>query len=198
MLIGAHVSTAGGLARAVERGVECILKTQVVVGGRPAAWGAQHDEVTLAPAPARKFEPVSLSGGESVGIVRFLMSVENPDARVSEAVEGAVEWFRKTRLTGVRWVERRDPSKPSGFERKAVSDPAAPPIWARFYEIGTNRPVFVGRDGVVRYNVMEIDGERRNGYSWYVEEPAELLEKDYPAWQKKWRRPADASSQARP
>ena len=172
---------------AVERGVELILKTQVVVNGRRAVWGAQHDAETLAPAPARKFEPASLSAGESVGIVRFLMSLENPGARVAESIESAVEWFRKSQINGLRWVERRDPSKPGGYARAAISDPKAPPVWARFYEIGTNRPVFAGRDGVVRYSVAEIDEERRNGYSWYVEEPAELLDKDYPAWRKKWR-----------
>ena len=63
-------------ANAVEKGIECILKTQVIVNGRRTVWCAQHDEVTLAPAPARKFEVVSLSGGESVGIVRFLMSIK--------------------------------------------------------------------------------------------------------------------------
>jgi len=171
--------------RAVEKGVELILKAQVVVGGRKTVWGAQHDETTLAPAPARKFEPASLSAGESVGVVRFLMSVERPDARVVEAVEAAVEWFRQTQVRGLRWVERRDPKLPGGYAREAVADPQAPPVWARFYEIGTNRPVFAGRDGVVKYSVAEIDEERRNGYGWYVEEPAELLEKDYPAWRSK-------------
>jgi PelA/Pel-15E family pectate lyase len=173
--------------KAVAKGVELILKTQVVIGGKRTIWGAQHDEVTLAPAPARKFEPASLSAGESVGIVRFLMAIESPDARIIEAVESAIAWFRNSQVCGLRWVERRDASKPGGYARSAVSDPKAPPIWARFYEIGTNRPVFAGRDGVVRYSVNEIDEERRNGYGWYVEEPAELLEKDYPAWRKKLR-----------
>jgi PelA/Pel-15E family pectate lyase len=171
--------------KAVERGVECILKTQVVVKGQKTAWGAQHDVVTLAPAPARKFEPVSLASRESVGVTRFLMGLERPDARVVEAVEAAVAWFRATQVSGVRWVERRDPSVPGGFERTAVSDKEAPPIWARFYEIGTNRPVFEGRDGVVRYSVMEIEAERRNGYGWYTEEPLKLLKREYPAWQKR-------------
>jgi PelA/Pel-15E family pectate lyase len=170
--------------RAVGRGVECILKTQVRVEGRLTAWGAQHDEVTLAPAPARKFEPVSLASKESVGVTRFLMGVERPDPRVVEAVESAIAWFRAAQVSGLRWVERRDPSQPGGFERTAVKDPEAPPIWARFYEIGTNRPVFEGRDQIVRYSVMEIEPERRNGYGWYTEEPAKLLNKDYPAWQK--------------
>ncbi len=172
-------------AKAVERGVECILKTQVLVEGKRTVWAAQYDEVTLEPAAARRFEPVSLTGHESVGVVRFLMGYERQDARVREAVESAVEWFRAAKVSGVRWVERRDPSKPGGFERAAVRDPKAPPIWGRFYEIGTNRPIFIGRDAVIHYDVSEIEEERRNGYRWYTEEPAELLEKDYPAWQKK-------------
>jgi PelA/Pel-15E family pectate lyase len=171
--------------KAVERGVDCILKTQVVVRGKKTAWGAQHDEVTLAPAPARKFEPVSLASRESVGITRFLMSVERPDARIIEAVESAVAWFRASQVSGVRWVERRDTTVPGGFERTAVADKDAPPIWARFYEIGTDRPVFEGRDGVVRYSVTEIEAERRNGYGWYTEEPLKLLNREYPAWQKR-------------
>ena len=171
--------------KAVERGVECILKTQVVVGGKRTVWGAQHDAVTLAPAPARKFEPVALASKESAGITRFLMGIDNPDARVVEAVESAVAWFKATQVSGIRWVERRDPAQPGGYERVAVADKEAPPIWARFYEIGTNRPVFEGRDGVVRYSVMEIEAERRNGYGWYTEEPLRLLNKDYPAWQKR-------------
>ena len=55
-------------------------------------------------------------------------------------------------------------------------------MWARFYEMGTNRLIFVGRDGVVKYNIGEIDEERRNGYRWYVDDAATLLNTDYPAW----------------
>ena len=74
------------------------------------------------------------------------------------------------------------------MDRVVVQDPAAPPLWARFYEIGTDRPVFEGRDQVVRYSVAEIEPERRNGYRWYTDEPSKLLNEDYPAWRKKWRR----------
>jgi PelA/Pel-15E family pectate lyase len=171
--------------RAVARGVECILKTQVVVNGKLTIWGAQHDEVTFKPAPARKFEPVSLASKESVGITRFLMSVERPDERVVKAVDSAVEWFKSAQLSGIRWIEKRDPKQPGGFERTVVADAAAPPLWARFYEIGTNRPVFEGRDNVVRYSVMEIEPERRNGYGWYTDTPSKLIEKDYPKWRKR-------------
>ena len=174
--------------KAVERGVECILKTQVKVNGKLTAWGAQHDVETFAPAPARKFEPVSLASRESVGVTRFLMGVERPDARVVASVEAAVEWFRSAQLSGIRWVEREDKSVEGGVERTVVKDPQAPPLWARFYEIGTNRPVFEGRDGVVRYSVLEIEAERRNGYGWYTEEPNKLLNREYPAWQKRLKK----------
>ena len=35
------------------------------------------------------------------------------------------------------------------------------------YEIGTNRPVFCGRDGVVKYSIWEIDPAFRARYAWY-------------------------------
>ncbi|HEX7318264.1 MAG TPA: pectate lyase [Pyrinomonadaceae bacterium] len=174
--------------KAVERGVECILKTQVKVNGKLTVWGAQHDVTTLAPAPARKFEPVSLASRESVAVTRFLMGVERPDARVSEAIEAALAWFNATQLSGIRWIEKEDKSQPGGFERTVVKDPQAPPLWARFYEIGTNRPIFEGRDGIVRYSVLEIEAERRNGYGWYTVEPSKLINKDYPAWRKRINR----------
>jgi PelA/Pel-15E family pectate lyase len=168
-------------AAAVTRGVDCILRCQVVIDGKKTAWCAQHDEHTFAPAPARKFEPATLSGLESVGLVRFLMSVE-PTAGVVAAVEAAVAWFEAVKITGLRYDQVPDPSLPKGFDTAVASDPAAPPLWARFYELGTNRPVFTGRDGIVRYRLDEIEAERRGGYAWYVTAPEKLLNKDYPAW----------------
>lgn len=169
----------------VAKGIECILKTQIVVNGQRTVWCAQHDEVTLAPAPARAYEHASLSGSESVGIVRFLMGVERPDARIVEAVESAVAWFKQSKLSGIKVVEKRDASLPNGFDRVVVEDASAGPLWARFYEIGANRPIFSGRDSVIKYSLAEIEHERRTGYGWYTNAPAGLLEKDYPAWRKK-------------
>ena len=62
-----------------------------------------------------------------------------------------------------------------------------PPTWARFYEIGTNKPIFCDRDGVAKHKLDEIGYERRNGYSWLNYWPQRLLERDYPAWQRKVR-----------
>ena len=180
-----------GALRALSRdafaaGIRCIVASQVLVDGVPTAWCAQHDEVTLAPRPARKFEPVSLSGSESVGLVELLMRVEKPGPDVVAAVDAAVAWLSAVALRGLR-VERRTAADGS-TDTVAVPDPSAPPLWARFYEIGTNRPLFTGRDAVVRYRLDEIERERRVGYAWYVTRPARLLEKDYPAWKAKLAR----------
>jgi PelA/Pel-15E family pectate lyase len=169
-------------AAAVEQGIECILKCQYVREGVRTIWCAQHDEQTFAPAWARKFEPPSLASAESVGIVRFLMSIDSPSPDIVAAIDGAMAWFEKTKITGLR-VEVVN--VPGGRDRVATPDPAAPPVWARFYELATDRPVFMGRDSVVHYKLEEIEQERRVGYAWYNSQPARLLERDYPAWKKK-------------
>ncbi|MBJ6110516.1 pectate lyase [Hymenobacter sp. BT523] len=169
---------------AVERGIDCILKTQYVRQGQPTAWCAQYDEKTLQPAKARAFELASLSGDESVEIVRFLMGVEKPSPAVRKAIESAVAWFQKVKLTGYTMKEIAAPGEPTGRDRVIVPEAGAT-LWARFYELDTDRPIYVGRDSKVHYQLSEIENERRAGYLYAGTWPAKLLEKDYPAWQKR-------------
>ncbi|HUR98303.1 MAG TPA: pectate lyase, partial [Pyrinomonadaceae bacterium] len=138
---------------AVAKAVPLILKLQVEIAGKKTVWGAQYDEVTLKPAPARKFEPVSLTSGESVNIVRFLMQ-EKATPEIIGAIEAAIDWYRKNKIEGIRW------SRTNG-ENAVVKDKSAPPIWARFYEMETMKPIFIGRDAIIKYDVMQIEAERR-------------------------------------
>lgn len=173
-------------AAAVQRGIACILRCQIAVNGMKTVWCAQHDELTFEPVPARKYEHESLSGFESVQIIRFLMGEDHPAPEIVAAVQAAVTWFQQSKLIGLRVISVPAPDLPHGADHKVVADPSAPPLWARFYEIGTNRPIFGGRDTVIRYSLAEIEPERRAGYRWYVEEPAKLLERDYPKWAARW------------
>jgi PelA/Pel-15E family pectate lyase len=141
--------------QAIDTATAMILRAQVRVDGRLTAWCAQHDAVTLEPRPARSYEHASLSGRESVDIVQFLMR-RPPRPEIVEAVDAAVEWLRR--------VRRPDRT------------------WARFYEIGSNRPIFSGRDGVVRYDIRAIERERQTGYAWVGTWPARLVEVEYPRW----------------
>ena len=170
---------------AIDKGIECILKTQVTQNGKLTVWCAQHDEHTLAPAKARAYELPSLSGAESVGVVEFLMGVEQPSREIVRSIEGAVAWFRASKITGIRVERKPAPGTPRGWDSTVVADAGAPPLWARFYELGTGRPIFSGRDSVVKYSMAEIEYERRNGYRWYVDLPRRLIEEEYPAWKVK-------------
>lgn len=161
--------------KAVDRGIECILKCQVRVKGELTVWCAQHDEITLEPRPARTFELVSLSGAESAGILDFLMTVEKPGPALIRAVDAGVKWFESARISGIRQTNING-------DKKVMADQAAPPLWARFYEIETNRPIFSGRDGIRKYSLAEIEAERRNGYAWYGN-----WGRDLPAKHKQWK-----------
>ncbi len=90
---------------AVKRGISCILKTQVKQNKKLTAWCAQYDAKSLKPAKARAYELPSLSGGESVGILRFLMRLPNPDKKIIAAVKEGVEWFKKVKIEGYKFED---------------------------------------------------------------------------------------------
>lgn len=170
-------------AEAVEKGIACLLKCQLVVEGQKTAWCAQHDEETFTPRKARSYELPSISGSESVGVVRFLMGIERPTPEVISAVQAAMAWFEEAKLTGIKVVRKDDPSLPRGFDKVVVRDEEAPPLWARFYEIGSNKPIFCSRDGIPKDTLAEISYERRTGYSWLGPYASGLAE-EYAEWQK--------------
>ena len=172
---------------AVERGVDCILRCQIRVDGRLTGWCQQHDEQTFEARPARTFELASLCPQETTEIVRFLMRRPDPSAEIIRAVDSAVAWLQKVRLTGIRVEKVKSTSESflrhdTDIDVVVVSDPNARPIWARHYEIGADRPVFAGRDGIKKYELAGIERERRTGTPWYGGWPASLIEREYPAW----------------
>lgn len=170
-------------ADAVARGTQLILATQIRQNGELTAWCAQYDEQTLEPAWARRYEPPSLSGSESVGIVRFLMAIPDPSPEVIAAVDAAVRWFEASAIPGVRFetVTTAD----GGRDARLVAESDAGPLWARFYDLETNRPIFVSRDSVVHYDIAEIERERRTGYRYYGDWPGPLIREAYPAWRRR-------------
>ena len=174
---------------AVRRGVACILKCQIRVDGSLTGWCQQHDEQTYEPRPARTFELASICPQDTTEILRFLMRLDKPDAEMVQAMDAAVAWLAKVRLAGIRVEKVPGPKEEflrhtADFDKVVVKDTTAPPLWARHYEIGTNRPIFAGRDGVKKYALAEIERERRTASAWYGNWPQKLIEQDYPRWRK--------------
>ena len=174
---------------AVRRGVECILRCQIRVEGRLTGWCQQHDEKTYEARPGRTFELASLCPQDSTEIVRFLLGFPQPPPAVVQSVEAAAVWLDRVKLAGLRVDKVKAAPEEflrhtADFDKVVVADSTAPAIWARHYEIGTDRPVFAGRDGVKKYALAEIERERRTGTPWYGNWPAHLLEREIPAWRK--------------
>ena len=160
------------------RGVECILATQIVTDGRPTVWCQQHYRDTYAPAPARSYELPSYCSSESVGIVQLLMEIPDPDERIKRSVHGAMRWLDDHKITGFRCRRINDNGQ---SDTRMVSDPDAPAMWARFYDLEYGEPYVCDRDGIPRRHLDEIGPERRNGYGWYNDRPAGLYEM-YDKW----------------
>jgi len=178
------------VASAYQKGIDCILKTQIIDQGKLTAWCQQHDEVTLLPAWARKFEPPSICNGESAEIVLFLMNIDNPDEKIIKSIQAAVKWFEVSKIYNTRIETFDAPQFESKYktvtnDRRVVIDSTAPSIWTRYYELNTERPLFCDRDSKYLYSMAEVSRERRSGYSWYTYNPEAALKK-YPQWQKKW------------
>jgi PelA/Pel-15E family pectate lyase len=176
--------------RDVARGVECIVKCQIQTSNGRTGWCQQHDEETYAAASARTFELASCCPQDTTEIVRFLMRFDSSDEQVSKAIDDAVAWLGKTQQKGIRVHRIPAPiaaysNHTEDFDTVVVADESAPPIWARHYEIGTDRPIFAGRDAVKRFRLAEIERERRTGTPWYGTWPQRLLETDYANWRRK-------------
>lgn len=166
---------------AFDKGVQCILATQVVQDGKPTVWCAQHDFETLAPAKARAYELPSLSGQESDNIVLLLMDIPNPSPEIIAAVENAIAWFEKSKIEGIRLEYYRNDEGKRDY--RVVACEKCPVLWARFYELDTNRPFFCDRDGIKKYDVSQIGHERRTGYSWYNNDGRSVLSR-YKMWKR--------------
>jgi PelA/Pel-15E family pectate lyase len=109
----------------------------------------------------------------------FLMQEPESSPQIIAAVNAAAAWFEETKIRDVAFRATGD----SG--RLLVDAPGNGPIWARYYEIASDRPIFGDRDKSIHDNVNEISKERRNGYAWYRDTPTKALQR-YSEWRKKY------------
>lgn len=168
-------------AAAHGRAVQLLLTAQIRTQGRLTLWAQQHDALTLAPTSARNYEPPALSAGESARTLEFLMAQPNPSPALVAAVRAGVATLRELAVRDRAFV------KVDGA-RRLVEQPGAGPIWARYYDIATLKPVFGDRDKSLHDDVNDISAERRNGYSWWGTWPVKALA-TYEAWAARWLKP---------
>ncbi|WP_202076524.1 pectate lyase [Caldalkalibacillus salinus] len=155
------------LEEAVDLALDYILTAQIEVDGVLTGWGQQHDPVTYEPRHGRSYEHPSISADESIPVIRWLMARPDQTEDIQRAVESAIQYFDSVRIDDTRFDNRVEPY--------FIHHPGST-VWYRFYEIGTNNPIFSGRDGVIKYDISEIEEERRTGYAWAGTWPHSIIE----------------------
>ncbi len=117
------------------------------------------------------------------------MSFDKSSQKIIDGVDNAAGWFNESKIlySRVKTIEATLVQFKFHFTNKdkvVVIDSAAPPIWTRYYELNTHKPLFCKRDSKVVYSLAEVDRERRTGYGWYTYAPQKILNA-YGAWKKR-------------
>ena len=162
------------------KGIEFILKAQIVQNGVKTVWCQQHDPVTYAPLGGRAFELAALTSGESNPIVRMLMSVEDPGEEIIDACRKAADWYERSVMTGYKLGECTLPSGATGPCLVKTDDPGDR-LWARFYTLEDNRPFTADRQGEKIFNFdAQLRGDEMS-YRWFMPHEDRLI-RDVRKW----------------
>jgi hypothetical protein len=152
-LEGARIYREPRYLAAAEKGGEFILLAQMPEP--QPAWAQQYD-ADMHPAWARRFEPPSVTGGESQGIMRTLLVLyrETGNRKYLEPLPRALSYLKRSALPPV--------AQPSEIRRRATGGRRDQMVLARFYELETNRPLYVTKG--TRVSVKNGNSSLLDGY----------------------------------
>ena len=119
-----------------KKGGDFIIASQIP--SPQSGWAQQYDHA-MKPASARWFEPAACNGAVTCRNVRTLVELflETGERKYLKPIPAALEWLERSKLRAH--------------------------VWARFYELGTNRPIYVTADRRVVYEQVNL----RPGYGWF-------------------------------
>jgi hypothetical protein len=134
--------------QAAQRGGDFLILAQMP---EPQPAWAQQYNAQMQPAWARKFEPPSITGGESQGAMRILMEVyrQTSDKKYLEPIPRALAYLKKSALLSGRM--------------------------ARFYELKTNKPLYFTR----QYELVYTDDDLPTHYGFITGNSLARIESDY-------------------
>ena len=135
MLDAYHIYGDERYLESAKRGGDFIIASQLP---EPQAGWAQQYDYDMKPAPARWFEPAAVNGAVTPRNIRTLIELylETGEEKYLKPIPAAIDWLESSKLKNGHW--------------------------ARFYELGTNKPIYVNTDGKIVYEFVNI----RPGYSW--------------------------------
>lgn len=148
MFLAAELYDAPRYAAAAERAGGFIILAQMP---EPQPVWAQQYNAQMQPAWARRFEPTSVTGGESQGVVRTLISLyrQTGKQKYLDPIPRALDYLERSEL-------------PNGQ-------------LARFYELKTNRPLYFTKN----YELTYDDSDMPTHYGFKVGSGVDRLRRDY-------------------
>lgn len=155
------------------KGVDWLVQAQVQVDGKRTVWTAQHHPLSGVPVAARKFEQISLVSSESAAVLQLLLDKAPDSVGVLPALCSGIAWLQQHQIRDKVWQQHDTGS--ALVEKKGAQ------LWARFYSLPQQKPVFFDRDGQVYRDVNQLSLERQQGYGWYQTNAKGVLK----AWKKK-------------
>jgi len=126
--------------RSAEQGGDFIILSQLP---EPQAGWAQQYSHDVKPAGARVYEPPAVCSQDTAWNIKTLVDLcvytQNP--KYLAPIPKAIRWLERSRL--------------------------GPNTWARLYEIGSNRPIYVDSSGRIHYRLEDIQSDRKaSSYNW--------------------------------
>ena len=170
MFLAAEIYQEERYAASARRGADFMLLAQMP---EPQPGWAQQYDAKMHPAWARQFEPPSITGGESQGVMRTLLQAYalTGDSKYLAPLPRALEYYKASVLDNGQL--------------------------ARFYEFKTNRPLYFTKD----YQVTYSDADMPTHYSFKVGNKLEAIEAEFKRLsaipQEDWK-PATLFQTARP
>lgn len=151
MLEAARIYKDPRYLASAEKGGEFILLAQMPEP--QPGWAQQYDR-DMHPSWARRFEPPSITGGESLSVMKALILLyrETGKRKYLEPLPRALAYYRRSVLPEV--------DNPSEIRRRAC--PKGTPCMARFYELKTNKPLYVTKG--TRVSVLDQGATLVDGY----------------------------------
>jgi len=145
---GAEIYNEKRFSDSARRGGDFLILAQMP---EPQPAWAQQYNAQMQPAWARKFEPPSVTGGESHGAIRTLMDVyrQTGDKKYLEPIPRALDYLQKSQLADGRL--------------------------ARFYELKTNRPLYFTK----QYELVYTSDDMPTHYAFIVGSGIARLREEY-------------------
>ena len=121
------------------RGGDFIINSQIA---EPQSGWAQQYSHDMKIVWARAFEPPAVCSVVTARNIRTLVELNlyTKDVKFLAPIPSAIKWLESSKLDDN--------------------------LWARLYELGSNRPIYGDRDSKIHFTLEEISEERREGYSW--------------------------------